>query len=69
MASVIRYMAKSKGKRVRRVGRPTRKELGLEPMQSVFTRVEKSVIDSIVAEFGTVNAGLRALAKTIKKAG
>jgi len=56
------YMAKKK-KAQRRVGRPSREDLGLEALVTVFTQVEGSVKDAILKKHGTIAACLRWAAK------
>lgn len=64
MESVTHYMAKAK-KVVRRVGRPSRKDLGMEPIKVITTAIEVSAANAIVAKYGTIAEGLRVLARQV----
>lgn len=46
----------------RSAGRPSREDLGLEPTVTKTLKVEKSVIEKLEAEHGTLSNALRAFA-------
>ena len=53
---------KSSKPQKRRTGRPSRKDLKLEPTVQKTLRVEKSVIEKLEAEHGTLSEALRVFA-------
>lgn len=48
----------AKSKKGVRLGRPTRKELGLEPSKGVYSKVGISVIDACMTKHGSIKRAL-----------
>jgi hypothetical protein len=48
----------AKGKKVRRIGRPSRADLGLKPSKGVYTKIDEEVLAVIIAKYGSVNQAL-----------
>lgn len=62
MAIIIHYMAKS-NKATRRVGRPSRRDLGLAPKKYVAAELEAEVVAEIYKNFTSIGEALRFAAR------